>query len=97
MVVSDRDIETEFVGLPAAFCNFAILFVWNTKQPKTKQKEVGDDYQMEQGKIMGALPNQQPQQKHVAMTTILLPETDSHPASGYTPYLKFCQTIRTTD
>ena len=39
---------------------------------------------MEQGKIMGALPNQQPQQKHVAMTTILLPETDSNPASGYT-------------
>lgn len=39
---------------------------------------------MEQGKIMGALSNQQPQKKHVAMTTILLPETDSNPASGYT-------------
>lgn len=30
---------------------------------------------------MGALSNQQPQQKHEAKTTILLPETDSNPAN----------------
>lgn len=100
-----KKIETEFVGLPAAFCNFALLFGWNTKQPKTQQREVGDSYQMEQSKFMGALSNQQPQQKHEAKTTILLPETDSNPANFLkriqmlvgSPYLNFCQTIQTTD
>ena len=64
-------------------CNFALLCL-KQKTTKNKAKGGGDGYQMEQGKIMGVLSNQQPQQKHVAMTTILLPETDSNPASGYT-------------